>query len=185
MPYPRQPIDEFNSVVVQGFSLRLTVVSQRGNDPASSRRADGGIRNRCYSRTIVSCSAKRSVTAVAVLAMAFMVAVGGIEWLLTTSDDHSHHGAHPLPAALSDAAAVTPHPHLSDGSSSLGPEVLAEAVLPRPYTALLALGVLAALFVMLPFWPQVPLAANRGPPRSSSIDTPGRVLLTRLCIARR
>ncbi|MEO3757898.1 hypothetical protein ABGB19_06365 [Mycobacterium sp. B14F4] len=125
------------------------------------------------------------MTAVAVLALAFLVVLGGIEWLLTTSDDHSRHGAHTLSAALDEAAVVAPHPHLSDGSTSLGPNVPAEAVLPRPHAALLALGVLAALLALLPFWPQIAPTAVRGPPRSAPIETPGRVLLTLLCIARR
>lgn len=128
---------------------------------------------------------RKSAGTIAVLAMAFWVAVVGVEWALPDTDVVPHHGPHALLAASPDSALVAPHEHVRDASASLNREAFAEAVLPRSTTALVALAALAALAVLLPFWLRGPLTAVRGPPKALVHLVPGRVLLTRLCIARR
>lgn len=128
---------------------------------------------------------RHSLPAIAVLALAIWIAIAGLQWAAPTSEDVSHHGPHALSAAYTDPAVATPHSHLSDASSVLAPSVVAEAVLPRVFTALAALGVVLALAAMLPLWRQGFPSAVRGPPRESAHLMSGRVLLTRLCIARR
>ena len=56
---------------------------------------------------------------------------------------------------------------------------------PRATVALMALGLLAAMVAVAVFYRGAPLALIRGPPRGVGEVLTGRVLLTRLCIARR
>ncbi len=80
---------------------------------------------------------------------------------------------------------VIEHPHISDGSVPLLPDTVAEGVLPRTSTILIALGgLIAALAVAASLWSQSTLAVVRGPPRPLATVISGRVRLTRLCIAR-
>lgn len=128
---------------------------------------------------------RKSAGTIAVLALAFWVVVVGFGWALPTPDVAPHHGPHALSAAFGDSAVVTSHEHVRDGSATLDREAFAEAVLPRSNAALVALAMLAAVAAVLPFWLHGPLTAIRGPPRVPLHHVSGRVLLTRLCIARR
>jgi hypothetical protein len=118
------------------------------------------------------------VRAFVALVLAFWVLVVTAEWALPGTEiapAHSH----------TDSAVVAEHPHMSDGSDPLAPDTFSEAVLPRVHTALIALGLIAALAAMVPLWGQTKLPVIRGPPRPISWSLSGRVMLTRLCIARR
>ncbi|OBG17477.1 hypothetical protein A5765_06145 [Mycolicibacterium celeriflavum] len=128
---------------------------------------------------------RKSAGTIAVLALAFWFVVVGFDWALPTPDVAPHHGPHALSAAYPDSAVITPHEHVRDGSAPVDREAFAEAVLPRSNTALVALAILAALAVLLPFWLDGRLTAVRGPPKVPLHHVSGRVLLTRLCIARR
>jgi hypothetical protein len=126
------------------------------------------------------------VRATIVLALAFWVVIVAAEWALPVTDATPTHGHHALPAAaLSEHAVVLDHPHISDASTPLASDTFAEAVLPRASSGLVALGLIAAVAAVVLLWHQTTLAAVRGPPRPLSSVLSGRVMLTRLCIARR
>ncbi len=119
------------------------------------------------------------------LVLASWVVVVAAEWALPIGDQPSAHGPHALSSdLLPDHSVVIEHPHISDGSVPLLPDTVAEGVLPRTSTILIALGLIAALAVAASLWSQSTLAVVRGPPRPLATVISGRVRLTRLCIAR-
>lgn len=119
------------------------------------------------------------------LALAFWVAVIGVEWTLPSAQEPPH-GPHALVAGPHGEFAVpTDHPHLTNESTPVAPDTFAEAVLPRATITLVALALMAALATIAVFWRQASLPAIRGPPRRLAVPQSGRVILTRLCIARR
>lgn len=123
--------------------------------------------------------------AVIALILAFWVVVVGAEWAVPGAEA-SHHGPHASAAGPNGGfAVVADHPHFESGSTPLAPDTVAEAALPRATVTLIALALIGAIAAVLPFWRQTSLTAIRGPPRRLVAPDSGRVLLTRLCIARR
>lgn len=127
------------------------------------------------------------------LILAFWVVVIGAQWTLPGTDIAPAHGPHALQSAVhpelpghaEHTHVIAEHPHMQDASVPQVPDTLVEAVMPRANTALLALGVLTVVALLAPLWHQTPLAGIRGPPRAFPRVLTGRVILTRLCIARR
>lgn len=118
--------------------------------------------------------------AVIAVALTFWVVVVGAEWALLGADVTPAHGPH----AVSTSPVIVEHPHIDNGPAPLAPDTFAMAVLPRVYTALVALGLVAALAAVVSLLRESTLPSIRGPPRALSEILSGRVLLTRLCIAR-
>ena len=77
------------------------------------------------------------------------------------------------------------HAHIEDGSTPVVPDTFAEAMLPRGTVTLIALALIAVVAIVAPFWRLASLRRIRGPPRRLLASESGRVVLTRLCIARR
>lgn len=122
---------------------------------------------------------------VVALVLAFWIVVAGAEWVISCHEE-SPHGPHELTASLYGGFAVAAdHPHIENHSTHKAPDAFAEAMLPRGATVLIALALMAAIATVAPFWRQGSLGAIRGPPRWQQPSESGRVLLTRLCIARR
>ncbi|UUO01984.1 hypothetical protein M4D79_27800 [Mycolicibacterium novocastrense] len=129
--------------------------------------------------------ASRIRAALALGVALWLVAVAA-QWALPVDEVTPAHGPHALSSALiGDHPIVLDHQHIGDASPTVPPDTLAEAVLPRASTSLVLLGLIAALAVVAACWHQPALAAIRGPPKSRPSVLSGRVLLTRLCIARR
>jgi lipoprotein LpqS len=102
------------------------------------------------------------------------------------SAEDSSHGPHTLTASSYGGFAVaSDHAHIEGGSTPIVPDTFAEAMLPRGTVALIALALIAAIATMAPFWRSALLGRIRGPPRRLLASESGRVVLTRLCIARR
>lgn len=74
---------------------------------------------------------------------------------------------------------------MQDGSVPTMPDVLADAVVPRGATVLVALGLLAVLVVFAGSFGRAVIAAVRGPPCTPRTVLSGRQILARFCIARR
>ncbi|WP_456320168.1 putative copper homeostasis (lipo)protein LpqS [Mycolicibacterium vinylchloridicum] len=128
--------------------------------------------------------------AIIALALSFWVVVVATEMAPPPLNDiaaaHGHHAHHALSSALiADTSVLLDHPHSSDASTSLAPDTVAEAILPRPSTALVAWGLVAIVAMVLLIWRHSRRTVVRGPPRSRSPISSGRVLLTRHCISRR
>ena len=123
--------------------------------------------------------------AVVALALAIWIVVSGAEW--AASDAHGvSHGPHALDASpYGGVAVVSDHPHVGHESTLAEPDAIAEAVLPRATVALVALGLVATVAASALFWRQASPSGIRGPPRRLCASESGRVLLTRLCVARR
>ncbi|MFV9632902.1 hypothetical protein [Mycobacterium neumannii] len=125
------------------------------------------------------------IRAALALGMALWLVAVTAQWALPVNEVTPAHGPHTLSSALvSDHPVVVDHQHIDDASPTLPPDALAEAVLPRASTSLILLGLIAALAVIAVCWHQPALVAIRGPPKSRPSVLSGRVLLTRLCIAR-
>jgi hypothetical protein len=119
------------------------------------------------------------------LVLAVWIVVAGAEWVVWSAEEPSH-GPHESVASPYGGFAVdTDHSHFEDGSAPAVPDAMAEAMPPRGTVSLLALALIAAVAAVSPFWRQASLSAIRGPPRRLLASEGGRVLLTRLCIARR
>lgn len=126
------------------------------------------------------------IRAALALGMALWLVAVAAQWALPVNEVTPPHGPHALSSALvGDHPVVVDHQHIGDASPTLPPDALAEAVLPRASTSLVLLGLITALVVIAVCWHQPTLAAIRGPPKSRPSVLFGRVLLTRLCIARR
>lgn len=121
------------------------------------------------------------------LALTLWVVVIAVEWTMPGDEVTPEHGPHALASALvgEHPVVIEQHPHIDAALASLRPDALAEAVLPRAATSLVALGLIAALAAAALRRHQPALAAVRGPPRPLTTVLSGRVLLTRLCVARR
>ena len=129
-------------------------------------------------------SSQRRRAVVAVF-LAFWTILVAAEWALPGTEAAPAHGPHPLASAVGAPVAVQlDHQHISLGGIAPSPESFAEAVLRRGTVTLIALALVSALAVLPALWRYAPLAPIRGPPRSPVAQT-GRVVLVRLCIARR
>jgi hypothetical protein len=119
------------------------------------------------------------------LALVLVALVVDLNWTGGGAAEPSH-GSHTLAAGpIGDFAVVVEHPHFENGSTPMAPDTIADAVLPRATVALVALALIAAIAVAFPLWRQASSAVIRGPPRRLTTSLSGRVLLTRMCIARR
>lgn len=119
------------------------------------------------------------------LALALWVLVVAVGSALPATEVTPAHGPHVLQSALlGEPPVVIEHPHISDPAAPLFPDAVAEVVLPRTSTSLIALVLIAALAGVVSLWSQSPPAAVRGPPRPLSTVLSVRVMLTRLCTAR-
>jgi lipoprotein LpqS len=120
-----------------------------------------------------------------VLALAVWIVVAGADWAVSSAEN-SAHGPHALTASLYGGFAVaSDHAHIKDGSTPVVPDTFAEAMLPRGTVALIALTLIAVVAIVAPSWRSASLGRMRGPPRILLASESGRVMLTRLCIARR
>lgn len=125
----------------------------------------------------------RSAVALAVVCWVLVIAV---EWGLPWSDVPSPHAPHAVAVApVTDFAVVAEHPHLQDWSTPSSPEIFTVAVMPRVTTALIVLGVIAAVVFIARLFGRGALPAVRGPPRAFATVLTGQQTLTRFCIARR
>jgi lipoprotein LpqS len=122
--------------------------------------------------------------AAVVLALAVWIVVAGADWTVSSAKD-SPHGPHTLTASSYGVFAVAPdHAHIEGVSTPVVPDTFAEAILPRGTVALIALALIAVVATVAPLW-SASLGRIRGPPRRFLSSESGRVVLTRLCIARR
>ena len=125
-----------------------------------------------------------AIVAALVWALTAMAAHGG-----SLSEEHHHviSASHEVGTALDAERAVTlDHPHLVDGSDpSHHPEQYAAAVLPRPATAVAALGVVMAMVVAVSALAPFVASGGRGPPLGLAPVVTGHDLLIRLCLSRR
>ncbi|RAV07374.1 hypothetical protein DQP55_21935 [Mycolicibacterium sp. GF69] len=121
-----------------------------------------------------------------------MIAVAALALLssskfLAGPEHHQAHDPHPLAASLAtEFGVIGDHDHASpDCFWDQAANLSVPAVMRGEESALLAIGVIAAVFAGIAF-AGFKRSGVRGPPRSSSaISSTGREVLTRLCIARR
>lgn len=119
------------------------------------------------------------------LAIALWVAVIGVEWTPPSAQQPAHGPHSQLAGPHGEFAVAVDHPHLSNEFTPVAADNVAEAVLPRATIALVALALIVAVTTVAALWQQASVAAIRGPPRRRAAPECGRVILTRLCIARR
>jgi len=102
------------------------------------------------------------------------------------SEAHAPHQPHPLASSVGGEFAVdVDHAHLVNGSVTECHDVFATAVLPRSATALVELGVVAAVIAVTVVLANLVVPAGRGRRECLPLLLTGRDLLTRFCLARR
>lgn len=84
-----------------------------------------------------------------------------------------------------DHLASVDHDHIESAATQSPPDAFADALLPRLRTALTALGLVFILGLLWRWSPQHTALVGRDPPRAQLIVSPGRDVLSRLCISRR
>ncbi|BBX26923.1 hypothetical protein MCHIJ_52430 [Mycolicibacterium chitae] len=120
------------------------------------------------------------------LALGLLVMVIGVGWASGSAEPSGSHGPHATVAGpYGEFAVAADHPHFENGSLPVVPDIVAEAVLPRAATALVALGLAVAIGLVALLWRPRLWRGVRGPPRGRGAVWSGRQRLTRMCIARR
>lgn len=130
---------------------------------------------------------RRWHTAVVLLLIGFWAVAVGVQFMSPRTDTPAYH-PHTSAASLADSrpAVLADHPHLQDGSTQSVPDAWVQGVLPRQTNGwVVGLVLIAAVATLAASWRQTPLLAVRGPPRRFAGVLTGRLILTRLCIARR
>jgi len=123
---------------------------------------------------------------VAVLAAVGMLAIAAHSDVLRPVS-HTAHPAHAVASSLGGDHAITlDHPHIDNGSSGVHHEAFPTTMLTKSaFTALVALGLVAALVVAATSLASLVVPAVRGPPGGLAGARTGQELLTRICLSRR
>ncbi|OBF19922.1 hypothetical protein A5725_17475 [Mycobacterium kubicae] len=123
-----------------------------------------------------------------------LIAVAAGVWLLAAVaqcglsrvEAHEPHPAHALFSSLGGEFAVNvDHTHIAAGSTAAHPEHFVTAALPKPATALSALGVVVAVLAATGSLAGLIARVGRGPPFALGTAYTGQDLLTRFCLSRR
>lgn len=119
--------------------------------------------------------------------VAFWTVIVGAEWALPGVESAIAHAPHTVVAGAGGApmTVALDHAHVWQADKDLKPDTFAEAILPRATISLSALGLAVVLAALPVLWLRAALQPLRGPPRTARVMCNGRVLLVRLCIARR
>lgn len=128
-----------------------------------------------------SLAAARLWTAVGLLFVALFAAAPAS--MATPPAPHIDH--HASANGVLDHFASVDHEHIAPAALPGAPEELADALVPRVRTALLAMGLVFAVAVLGGMFVQHRILVGRDPPRTRTLTSPGRAVLARLCIARR
>lgn len=142
-----------------------------------------------YRESVPSAPARAAIA----LTLALLLLATGAHWDHSADDTAPAHGPHALNSVwAAEVGVVTDHqhpvvehPHVQDASNQVAHESFSATVLRRAVTGLVALGLFLVALTMAPLWRQLSQSGARGPPRLTASILSGRVLLTRLCIARR
>ncbi len=103
--------------------------------------------------------------------------------LAMPSDPHVDH--HILATGAPDHFATVDHEHIAPAATPSAPDALADALVPRVRTALLAMGLLFAVSLLGGMSLRHRILVGRDPPRIRVLVSPGRDVLARYCISRR
>ena len=101
------------------------------------------------------------------------------------SHSHSHDDHHISATGELDHLAAVDHSHIGPAAIQGAPDTFAESLLHRVRIALPVLGLIFVGGVLWLWSPRHTVAVGRDPPRGPLMFSTGRVVLTRLCIARR
>ena len=98
--------------------------------------------------------------------------VGQVDHHMTVDGHHDH-------------LAFTDHAHISAATSLDAPNAVGDVITPRSRVALVAVGLLFVAALVWGLAPRHTPLVGRDPPRVPAVTSPGREVLSRLCIARR
>lgn len=103
--------------------------------------------------------------------------------LAQSPDVHADH--HVSASGHLDHLATVDHEHVSSAGVQSGPDMFADALRQRMRTTVTAVALILAVWVICRLTPEYRHIVGRAPPRAELIPSPGRDVLTRLCISRR
>ena len=113
------------------------------------------------------------------------VAVLGTAPISMASSSVSHVDHHVTADGHHDLLAFTDHAHIGAASNPDAPDAVGDVIAARSRAALVAVGIFIGTALLWRFAPRHVPMAGRDPPRGLALISPGREVLTRLCISRR
>ncbi len=121
----------------------------------------------------------------AVVGMMFFLAAFNGAPLTLSGPPVAHVDHHVSATGHLDHLASVDHDHIESAATPSAPDAFADALLPRLRTALTALGLVFVVGLLWRWSPQHTILVGRDPPRTQLSVSPGRDVLSRLCISRR
>lgn len=119
------------------------------------------------------------------IGLMFIVALVAAAPVTMASPPAPHVDHHITASGAPDHAAGVDHEHIAPAAIPGAPDALADALVPRVRTALLAMGLIFAVALLGGMSLRQRIVVGRDPPRIRVLVDPGRDVLARLCISRR
>lgn len=121
----------------------------------------------------------------AAIGLTFVVALFAAAPASMAAPAAPHADHHMTATGVPDHFATVDHEHIAPAAIPGAPDALADALVPRVRTVLLALGLIFAVALLVGMSLRQRILVGRDPPRIRVLVFPGRDVLTRLCISRR
>jgi len=121
----------------------------------------------------------------AAIGLLFVVALFGSAPAAVAGPDVSPTHHHLTADGHHDRLAFTDHAHIGLAATPAAPDLLGDITAPRSRAALVAVGLLSAAALAWGLGPLRTVPVGRDPPNRSIVNSPGRDVLSRLCISRR
>lgn len=119
------------------------------------------------------------------IGLMFIVALFAAAPVTMASPPAPHADHHITASGAPDHFATVDHEHIAPAAIPGAPDALADAMVPRVRTALLAMGLIFAVALLAGMSLRQRIVVGRDPPRIRVLVSPGRDVLARLCISRR
>ena len=121
----------------------------------------------------------------AAIGLTFVVALFAAAPASMAAQAAPHVDHHMTATGVPDHFATVDHEHIAPAAIPGAPDALADALVPRVRTVLLALGLIFAVALLGGMSLRQRIHVGRDPPRIHVLVSPGRDVLARLCISRR
>lgn len=119
------------------------------------------------------------------IGLMFVVALFAAAPVTSASPPAPHVDHHMTATGTPDHFATVDHEHIAPAAIPGAPDALADALVPRVRTVLLALGLIVVIALLGGMSLRQRIHVGRDPPRIHVLVSPGRDVLARLCISRR
>lgn len=121
----------------------------------------------------------------AAIGLMFVVAFFAAAPASLATPSHPHDDHHITASGVPDNLVGVDHEHIAPAAIPGAPDALADALVPRTRTVLMALGLILAVALLGGLALRQRILVGRDPPRTFVLVSPGRDVLARHCISRR